>query len=281
MGRGGGEVRARKAADLRQRAAAEPALPVSGEPVLTERRGRVLLVTLNRPEARNAFDQTVADAMHAAMDELDQAEDLFFGVITGAGDNFSAGADLKAAARGETIRTGRGGFGIFERPSRKPMIAAVEGYAVGGGLEVALCCDLIVAAKTAKLGLPEVRHNLVALGGGVLRLPKRIPYHLAMELALTGEFHDAEYFHRLGVVNRLVEEGKALESALAWCDQLAENGPLALAATKQIIFGAANWTEDEGWAEQARILKPVYESEDRAEGLRAFAEKRKPVWKGK
>jgi len=249
--------------------------------VLTERRGRVLLITLNRPEARNAFNAATALAMNAAMDQLDTEDDLLMGVVTGAGGNFSAGADLKAAARGEKITAARGGFGIFERPSRKPLIAAVEGYAVAGGFEVALCCDLIVAARDAQFGLPEVRHNLVAIGGGVLRLPKRMPYHAAMEVALSGEFRDAEYFHRMGVVNRLVDKGQALDAALAWTETLLQNAPMALAATKQIVFGAASWGEDEGWAEQARIVAPLATSEDRAEGLKAFAEKRKPVWKGR
>ena len=173
--------------------------------VLTERRGHILVVTLNRPEARNACNVALARGISDAMDLLDAEDALFAGVITGAGGNFSAGADLKAVARGERSVTERGGFGLFRRPPRKPLIAAVEGYAVGGGLELCLSCDLIVAARDAKMGLPEVRHNVVAIGGGLFRLPKRIPYHVAMELARAGRVKGAEYFVRLGLVNLIVE----------------------------------------------------------------------------
>lgn len=249
--------------------------------VLTEVRGHVLVITINRPEARNAFDAASAQALEAAVDRLDAEDDLFVGVITGGGGHFSAGADLKAAARGERAATRRGGFGMFAKPPRKPVIAAVEGFAVGGGFELCLSCDLIVAARTAQFGLPEVRHNVVAIGGGLFRLPRRMPYHLVMELALTGEFRDADYFHRLGVVNRVVETGQALEAALDWAQALLVNGPTALAASKEIVRHAGDWTDEEAWTAQMAYARVALESEDRREGLAAFAEKRKPVWKGR
>ena len=254
---------------------------MSEDRVLTERRGHVLEITINRPEARNAFDAASALALEAAADRLDAEDDLFVGVITGAGGNFSAGADLKAAARGERAATRRGGFGMFAKPPRKPVIAAVEGYAVGGGFELCLSCDLIVAARTAKFGLPEVRHNVVAIGGGLFRLPRRMPYHLVMELALTGEFRDAEFFHRQGVVNRVVETGQALEAAVDWAQTLLTNGPTALAATKEIVRHSADWTDEEAWSAQMAYARRALESEDRKEGLAAFAEKRPPIWTGR
>jgi len=250
--------------------------------ILTERRGPILIVTINRPEARNAFDSATSAQMNAAMDVLENEDELFIGVITGAAGTFSAGHDLKEAARGvRRERPPRGGFGIIEVPPRKPLIAAVEGYAVGGGFEVCLACDLIVAARTAKFGLPEIRHNLVAIGGALFRLPRRMPYHLAMELALTGEFHDAEYFHRLGIVNRLTETGAALPAALEFAQTLLANGPTALSATKEIMRRSADWTEEMAWREQMNVARRAAESEDRAEGLKAFVEKRRPVWKGR
>ena len=249
--------------------------------ILTERRSHVFVITINRPDARNAFDAESAKALEAAADALDEDDSLFVGVITGAGGTFSAGADLKAAARGERGATARrGGFGFFAAPPRKPVIAAVEGFAVGGGFELALSCDLIVAAKTAKFGLPEVRHNVVALGGGLFRLPKRIPYHVAMELALSGEFRDSEFFHRLGVVNRIADEGKALDEAIAWANALLVNGPSALAASKEIMFHSSEWSDAEAWKAQMAYAMRALNSEDRAEGLRLSRKSESPYGRG-
>jgi enoyl-CoA hydratase len=255
---------------------------VSNTPVLKERRERILVITINRPEQRNAVNAAVANGIADALDELDYDHDLTLGVLTGAGKGFSAGMDLKAFATGDVPHVdGRGFAGITQCASRKPLIAAIEGFAVAGGLEVALACDLIVAARGARLGIPEVKRSLVAAGGGLLRLPKMLPRNVAVELALTGEPIDAERAHALGLVNRLAEPGGALETALGLAREIAANGPLALQATKRILLESADWPEREFFARQAEISGPVFASEDAQEGARAFAEKRDPVWRGK
>ncbi|MEA2357049.1 MAG: enoyl-CoA hydratase [Solirubrobacteraceae bacterium] len=251
-------------------------------PVLTERRDGVLLVTLNRPEARNAVNLAVAEGIAAALDELDADADLAVGVLTGAGKGFSAGMDLKAFVAGERPYVGDRGFaGITRRAADKPLIAAVEGFAVAGGLEIVLACDLIVAARGARLGIPEVRRSLVAAGGALLRLPRRIPYGIAMELALTGEPITAERGHELGLVNRLSEPGGAVEAALELAASIARNAPLALVASKAILERHRGWAEDELWERQEEISGPVFASEDAREGAVAFSEKREPVWRGR
>lgn len=250
--------------------------------VLTERRGRTLVITLNRPEARNAVNAALAQGVADAVEELDGEDELSVGVITGAGGGFCAGMDLKAFVRGESPHVeGRGFAGIAQNPPRKPLIAAIEGFAVAGGLEVALACDLIVAAKGAKLGIPEAKRSLVAAGGALLRLPRRIPYHVAMELALTGDPISAERGAELGLVNRVAEQGSALDVAVELADTVAKSGPLALEASKRILVEAPGWSEDELWQKQGEIAGPVFGSEDAREGATAFSEKRDPVWKGR
>ncbi len=250
--------------------------------VLTETRARVLLITINRPDQRNAVNAAVAEGIAAGLDHLDRDPDLSVGILTGAGKGFSAGMDLKAFVAGERPYAGDRGFaGITQRASAKPLIAAVEGFAVAGGLEIALACDLIVAAQGARLGIPEVKRSLVAAGGALLRLPHSLPRTIAMELALTGEPIDAERAHTLGLVNRLAEPGGAVAVALELAETIAANGPLALAATKRIMVEAPDWPESEFFARQGEIVAPVMSSEDAREGAIAFAEKRPPVWKGR
>ncbi len=249
--------------------------------VLTERRGNVLLVTLNRPEARNAVNAALAAGIAGALEELDADRELSLGVLTGAGKGFSAGMDLKAFVAGESPYVeGRGFAGIAQRSATKPLIAAIEGFAVAGGFEIALACDLIVAARGARLAIPEVKRSLVAAGGALLRLPRRIPYHAAMELALTGDPISAERGHELGIVNRLADPGAAVEVALELAAQIAVNAPLALIASKRILESQWEWEGAEAWVRQREIVDPVFQSADAREGATAFAEKREPVWRG-
>lgn len=240
----------------------------------------VLVITINRPAARNAVDSATARAIAAALDTLDGDVGLRVGILTGAGGTFSAGMDLKAFMQGDRpVVAGRGFAGIVERGPAKPLIAAVEGFALAGGFEVALACDLIVAAEGATFGIPEVTRGLVAAGGGLLRLPMRIPYHHAMELALLGNRITASHARELGLVNRLVPDGSALAGAMEIAQQICANGPLAVAASKKIIAEAHTWPADEMWERQAAISAPVAESGDAREGATAFAEKRSPRWR--
>lgn len=250
------------------------------EVVLRERRDRTLVITINRPEARNAFNTAVAQGLADAMDELDDTPELSVGIVTGAGGNFCAGMDLKAFMAGEVPTIPGRGIGFTERPPRKPLIAAVEGYALAGGTEIVLATDLVVAARNAKFGIPEVKRGLVAAGGGLLRLQHRIPYQKALELALTGDSFTAEEASQWGFVNVLTDAGEALEGALELAGRITANGPLAVAVTKQVMASAAGWSEDEMWRKQGDLVMPVFSSKDAMEGATAFAEKRKPNWTG-
>jgi enoyl-CoA hydratase len=261
---------------------ADQAAVPAAEAVITERRGSVLLITLNRPEVRNAVNSALAAGVAGALEELDRDDALSVGVLTGAGGFFSAGMDLGAFVKGESAWFGDRGFaGLTQRASRKPLIAAIEGFALAGGMEIALACDLIVAARGAKMGIPEVKRSLVAAGGALLRMPRRMPYHVVMELALTGDPQPAERFHDYGLVNRLVDPGSAVDVALELAAGLAKNAPLALIATKRILEEQFDWSSAEMWDRQGAISGPVFASEDAREGSAAFKEKREPVWKGR
>jgi enoyl-CoA hydratase len=249
--------------------------------VLTEVSDGVAVITINRPEARNAVNGEVARGIAEAVDELDTSKDVQVLILTGAGGTFSAGMDLKGFLSGDSPAFGDRGFGgIVQRPPVKPVIAAVEGYALAGGFELVLACDLVVASEEARFGLPEVRRSLVAGAGGLLRLPKRIPYHLAMEIALTGEHFPAARLQQAGLVNRLVPAGQALDAARELAGRVAQGGPLALAATKRVVVESADWPAAEAFQRQGEIIAPVFMSADAREGAIAFAEKRPPVWKG-
>jgi enoyl-CoA hydratase len=250
-------------------------------PIRLDRTDGVMVVTIDRPSVRNAINTETARAIADAMRELDGSGDLAAGVLTGAGGTFCAGMDLKAFLAGERPSIGERGFaGIAERPPVKPLIAAVEGYALAGGFEIALACDLIVAADDATFGLPEVRRGLVAAGGGLMRLSQRVPYHLAMEWALTGAPVPAARAYESGLVNRLTASGEALPAALDLARSISRNGPLAVRATKQILRSARDWSSEEQFTRQREITEPVRSSADAREGARAFAEKRAPVWRG-
>jgi enoyl-CoA hydratase/carnithine racemase len=251
--------------------------------VTFEAAGGLAVITIDRPQVRNAVDRATADALAAALDELDERADVTVGVLTGAGGFFSAGMDLKAfSASGERpISERRGSFGICGRPPDKPLIAAVEGKALGGGFEIALACDCIVASADAAFGLPEVRRGLVAAAGGVVRLPQRIPRNVAMEMVITGEPIGAPRARELGLVNRLAPSGEALTAAREVAAVVAANAPLAVKTSKRVLRESALWHDDELFERQAPIIDGVRNSEDAKEGARAFVEKRPPVWQGR
>jgi enoyl-CoA hydratase len=249
--------------------------------VLIERRGGVLLITINRPEARNSVNRAVAEAIGSALDRLDADDDVAVGVITGAGGGFSAGMDLKGFARGERPVAGDRGFaGITQRSARKPLVAAIEGFALAGGLEIALACDIIVAARDARLGIPEVGVGLMAGAGALLRLPRRIGVGQAALLALTGKPIGSDEGHRIGLVDRLTEPGAALTEAVALAESIAANAPLALAASKAVLTEGFTKSGAEFWEWQKPLFKEVLGSKDALEGARAFAERRPPTWQG-
>lgn len=251
--------------------------------IQTETRDHILVITLNRPDARNAFNKAMAEELEAVIDRYEEDREMRAAIIRAEGPTFSAGQDLKAALAGEMgVGKKRGGFGIMAKPPMKPLIAAVEGQALAGGMELTLCCDMIVASRTAVFGLAEARRSLVAIGGGCFRLPRRVPYQVAMEMILTAEPRSASDMHQFGYVNRLVEPGQALQEALKLAALITRCGPLAVRASKEIAWRsmAESWTDEQGWKEQMPIVAPLRKSHDQQEGLKAFAEKREPVWRG-
>ena len=245
--------------------------------VLTERRGRVLVITLNRPEAMNAINGALSEGLRSAVQELDSDSGLTAGVVTGAGKGFCSGMDLKAFSRGEDIGPM---LEFVQNGAAKPLVGAIEGFALAGGLELALSCDLLVAARGAKLGIPEVGVGLFAAGAGLFRLPGRVGYGTAMEMAITGDPITAEEAADHGLVSRLTEPGEALSAALVLAERIARNAPLAVAASKQLIRATQGATEEELWKIQRPHMATVWKSDDAKEGPRAFAEKRPPEWTG-
>lgn len=249
--------------------------------LLIEYRDGIQILTINRPEARNACTKAVAEAMAAALDELERRDDLRLAIITGAGGTFCAGMDLKGFLKGERPSLpGRGFAGLTQAPPRKPLIAAVEGYALAGGFEVVLASDLVVAANNAQFGLPEVKRGLCAAAGGLLRLQQQLPERIAMELVLTGDMFGAQRAFEFGLVNRLAVPGEALAGAIELAQKIVANGPLAVAASKRVMRESRDWSTAEMFTRQREITDPVFASADAREGAAAFAEKRKAVWQG-
>ena len=251
------------------------------EEVLVSIADGVIEVSINRPEARNAMNQAAAEGISDAMDRLEADPSLRCAILTGAGGTFCSGMDLKGFLRGESPVAGNRGFGALTSwTPKKPVIAAVDGHALAGGMELAMACDLIVANVNAKFGIPEAKRGLVAAGGGVIQLPRLFPRPLAMELALTGDPITAQRAYDLGLVNRLTD-GPAIEGARELARVIAANGPLAVIASKGIIRDSWLWSDEEMMAKQSTYISHVFASEDAREGATAFAEKRKPNWQGK
>ena len=254
--------------------------PHATSEVLVEHIDGMVIVTINRPHQRNAVNRAVSYGVCAAVDEMDRNPDLRIGILTGAGGTFCAGMDLKAFLKGEITRVeGRGILGIAITPPKKPLIAAVEGYALAGGCEAMLACDLVVAARNAQFGIPEVKRGLAAAAGGLMRLPRLIPQRIAMEAALTGDMISAERLYQYGLINVLVEPGQALEEAKKLACRIIANAPLSVAASKRVIVEQRDWPLAEMFERQAGITDPVLKSADAREGASAFAERRSPVWK--
>ncbi len=251
-------------------------------PVLVEQQDGILIITINRPKVRNAVNRAVALGIAAALDELDNNPAISVGILTGAGGTFCSGMDLKAFVTGERPEIeGRGLVGLTEAPPQKPLIAAVEGFALAGGCEIVLACDLVVAANDATFGIPEVTRGLVAGSGGLIRLPQKIPAQIALEYALTGEHFSAADARSWGLVNRICAPGQALGGALELARAILRNGPLGVLMTKRIINEARSWPADEAWDRQRGLVESVLATDDAREGALAFAEKRPPQWRGR
>ncbi|MFT5575987.1 MAG: enoyl-CoA hydratase [Bermanella sp.] len=252
------------------------------EEVLVDVADGVMLITINRPKAKNAINLAVAKGIAAAMDTLDSSDDIQVAILTGADGTFCSGMDLKAFVTGEMpFIEGRGFAGFTEALPKKPLIAAIEGYALAGGFELALACDLVVAADNSKFGIPEVKRGLVAAAGGLMRLPRQIPPRVAMELGLTGDFISSQRAYELGLINRVVPAGTAVDAARELAKAISVNGPLAVVKTKEIVIKSQDWSLDSMFSEQQKVADVIFSSADAIEGATAFAEKRAPNWKGR
>ena len=250
--------------------------------IVREQRGHVLLLTINRPEARNAINRATALALEAALDDAEADDEVWVIVLTGAGDKaFSAGMDLKAFAAGEVPFADHGFAGIANRFLTKPIIAAANGVALAGGFEIMISCDMVVAADHAKFGIPEASRGLIAGGGGLIRLAKRVPITVAYEMALTADPIDAQRAYELGIVNRVVPGEAVLDTAIALAERIAANAPLAVRTSKRVMHEATELTEAAAWRVNNDAFAAIGASADALEGAVAFAEKRPPVWTGR